>query len=165
MQYCEFSGTSISADAKAQLQAALPHVMIDVRGAARLGIAGLQAGGNGGAQVTEVQPGTAAAKAGIQPNDLITEISGVPVENFAALTAEIAKAKPGDSVKLKVLRQPPLQPIPAGNQPPVVPPPTPLELTVTFEPWNDTQAINPNTPSPLGGMPVGMPPGVIINRR
>jgi serine protease Do len=90
--------------------------------------------------VGQVDPGTAAEKAGLLPNDVITMIQGVEVSDFESLTREIAKAKPGDSVVLKVLR-----PNPVG-QPAVA-----VELTVKFAEWNDERPVNPNEPSPLGG--------------
>ena len=161
IQRVEFYGTPISDDALARLREALPHAMIDVRGGARLGIAGSQM--PGGAGVAEVQPGTAAEKAGLMPNDLITEIAGVPVADFDSLTKEIAKKKAGDTVVLKVIRTGQMlgQPQPRAAQP--------IEITVRFEEWNDQQAVNPNAPSPLSGMPLGMPgglpAGMLINRR
>jgi hypothetical protein len=159
IQKVEFYGTAISDEARIRLRSALPHLLIDVRGGARLGIAGpALPGAMNGATVGEVQPGTAAEKAGLQMGDVIVEIGGVAVKDFDALTKEIAKAKPDDIVPLKVLR--PSQPL---GQP--QPQAKPLEITVKFEPWNDVQAVNPNAPSPLGGVPMGMPTGVFINRR
>jgi hypothetical protein len=154
LQRIEFYGTPISEESLAKLRAAMPtEVLIDVRSGARLGIAGELI--PGGAGVREVQPGSAAEKAGLAPGDVITEISGVAVADFDALTREIAKAQPGDAVRLKVLR---------GVQPGQAPP-APIEVEVKFDQWGDDQAVNPGAPSPLGGVPLGMPTRVFINRR
>jgi membrane-associated protease RseP (regulator of RpoE activity) len=155
MQRVEFYGTKISSEALAKLRETLPPgTVIDVRGGARLGIAG-QPVGVGGAGVGAVDPGTAAEKAGLMPGDIITEIEGVAVADFEALTKEIAKCEAGDSITLKVLR-----PSPTGQ-----PMGSPMTLTVTFARWGDEEAVNPTAPSPLGGTPLGMPTRVLINRR
>lgn len=56
------------------------------------------------ARIEYVQPGSAAAKAGIQPGDVIRTFGGKPVSNYASLVALIAKKKPGDKVKITVQR-------------------------------------------------------------
>jgi hypothetical protein len=152
LQRIEFYGTPASPGVVEHLHKLMPHVLVDIRGGARLGIA---AGPDmpGGAQVGEVQPGTAAEKAGLMRDDVITEFGGVAVADFKSLTAEIAKAKPGDSVKLRVLR-----PNPMGQ------PLVPIEITVEFAEWNDEQAVNPGEGNPLGGLPLGMPSRMNINR-
>lgn len=152
LQRIEFYGTPASSEVVEHLHSLMPHVLVDIRGGARLGIA---AGPDmpGGAQVGEVQPGTAAEKAGLMRDDVITEFGGVAVADFKSLTAEIAKAKPGESVKLKVLRPNPL------GQPLV-----PIEITVEFAEWNDELPVNPGVGSPLGGLPLGMPSRMNINR-
>jgi S1-C subfamily serine protease len=155
LQRVEFYGTKISDESLAKLRELLPPAtVIDVRGPARLGIAGTPAV-VGGAGVGAVDPGTAAEKAGLIPGDIITEIQGVAVADFEALTREIAKCEAGDSISLAVLR-----PSPGGQ-----PMPKPITLTVTFARWGDEEAVNPSAPNPLGGAPLGMPARVLINRR
>lgn len=57
-----------------------------------------------GALIGEVVPGSPAEKAGLLPDDIITDIDGKPLaENFTLADAVAAK-KPGDALKMKVFR-------------------------------------------------------------
>ncbi len=152
VQRVEFFGTKVSDEALAKLAESLPHAVVDVRGGARLGIQGQEVAG--GAGISGVQPGTAAAKAGLVPGDVITQIGDVVVGDFSALTREIAKANVGDSVVLTVLR-----PGAAGQ------PLASVQVTVTFEPWNDETPVNPTGGSPLGSPVPRMPTPVFMDRR
>ncbi|MEA3335453.1 MAG: PDZ domain-containing protein [Chloroflexota bacterium] len=58
-----------------------------------------------GAVVTEVLAESAAALAGLQSADVITEIDGEPVSGPDAIIETIAGMEPGDSVELTVVRQ------------------------------------------------------------
>jgi serine protease Do len=58
----------------------------------------------GGALVANVQPDSPAAAAGIKPGDVITAVSGQAVTNPRELAIDIADIKPGDAVKLEVIR-------------------------------------------------------------
>jgi periplasmic serine protease, Do/DeqQ family len=57
-----------------------------------------------GVIVTDVVKGSPAEKAGIRTGDLILEIDGREVKNSIQLRAYVQSKKPGDKVKLKVLR-------------------------------------------------------------
>jgi Do/DeqQ family serine protease len=57
-----------------------------------------------GVIVTDVVNGSPAEKAGIKSGDLILEIDGKEVKNSIQLRAYVQSKKPGDKVKLKVLR-------------------------------------------------------------
>ncbi len=57
-----------------------------------------------GALVATVSPGGAAAKAGVEPGDVITEFNGRPVPNRDDLVKMVIGTKPGTSVPIKVLR-------------------------------------------------------------
>jgi Do/DeqQ family serine protease len=57
-----------------------------------------------GVIVTDVVKGSPAEKAGIKSGDLILEIDGREVKNSIQLRAYVQSKKPGDKVKLKVLR-------------------------------------------------------------
>ena len=57
-----------------------------------------------GALVASVTPGGAAAKAGMQPGDVIVEYNGRPVPNRDELVKMVVVTKPGTTVPLKVLR-------------------------------------------------------------
>lgn len=55
-------------------------------------------------RVARVLPGTAAEKAGIQVDDVITRFDGQKIETGDDLRAQIAKKKPGDEVTVEVRR-------------------------------------------------------------
>jgi S1-C subfamily serine protease len=57
-----------------------------------------------GARVHSVMEGSAAARAGILPGDVITEIEGVTLHSFDHLRRIVYSRKPGEAVKLKVRR-------------------------------------------------------------
>ena len=57
-----------------------------------------------GAIVTEVTPGGAALKAGMEPGDVIIQYNGRPVKNNDELVKMVVATKPGTSVQVKVLR-------------------------------------------------------------
>jgi len=59
---------------------------------------------NGGIMISIVTPGGPAAKAGLQPQDVIVAIDGNPVKNGDALVAIISAKKPGTTVRLTYLR-------------------------------------------------------------
>jgi putative serine protease PepD len=64
----------------------------------------LTTGGRDGALIQEVAPDSPAAKAGIQPGDLVVSVDGKAIENYSEMIAAIRAHKPGDQVTLKVVR-------------------------------------------------------------
>ncbi|MBY0611540.1 MAG: Do family serine endopeptidase [Beijerinckiaceae bacterium] len=58
-----------------------------------------------GALVDTVQPGTAAAEAGLKSGDVITEINGMEVKDARDLSRHVAAFKPGEKVKLTYVRK------------------------------------------------------------
>jgi serine protease Do len=58
-----------------------------------------------GALVDEAQPDTPAAKAGLQPGDVITAVNGNSVKDSRALAREISAMAPDSSAKLDILRK------------------------------------------------------------
>jgi serine protease Do len=58
-----------------------------------------------GALVAEPQPNSPAAKAGLQPGDVITGVNGTAVKDARDLARQIAGQAPGRSVKLDMLRK------------------------------------------------------------
>ncbi len=72
---------------------------VDAALAESLGLAKAQ-----GALVAAVQKGSAAARAGIEPGDVILGIDGKAVDRSTELPPRVAAAKPGSEVKLDVWR-------------------------------------------------------------
>ncbi|UQU65978.1 trypsin-like peptidase domain-containing protein [Couchioplanes caeruleus] len=68
-----------------------------------LGVSVTEAEG-GGAVVSAVNPGSAAAKAGIEQGDVITAVNGKTVDDSDDLIAAIQSGKVGDSVSVKFTR-------------------------------------------------------------
>jgi len=61
-------------------------------------------GSPSGVYITSVVPGGPAAKAGLQPGDIITAIEGKPVTSTTDLAAITLTNKPGDTVKVQYAR-------------------------------------------------------------
>jgi len=57
-----------------------------------------------GAIVASVEPGSPAAKAGLEQYDVITEINGQPVKDMSDLRFKIADIEPGKKAVMKVIR-------------------------------------------------------------
>ena len=57
-----------------------------------------------GVVVSDVDSGSGAALAGIKPNDVIRQIDNIEVRRMADLTGYIGSKRPGDMVRVKVLR-------------------------------------------------------------
>ena len=57
-----------------------------------------------GALISDVAPGRAAAKAGLQPGDVIVEYSGRPVPDNEGLVSMVIATKPGTTVPVTVIR-------------------------------------------------------------
>lgn len=60
--------------------------------------------GTKGALVQSVQPKSPAAKAGLQPGDVVVGVNGKPVETSAQLTRTVSSVLPGGKLTLSVLR-------------------------------------------------------------
>ena len=58
-----------------------------------------------GAQLYQVSPGSPAAAAGLQCNDLVVAVNGKPVHTSSALVAAVRAGVPGQDVRLTVQRQ------------------------------------------------------------
>jgi len=104
----QFYGTGISDDLLAALTAKLPNARIDVRKGGKLGVAGQPM--IGPCVITHVQEGSAAAKAELQIGDVVLSIDGTAVANFEALTTEVGRHGPGDTITLEIDRTVPGEP-------------------------------------------------------
>ena len=69
-----------------------------------------------GAYVTRVEPGSAAANAGIQPKDMIIQLGDTKVTGITTLTRALRNFKAGDTTTITIIR--------SGNQ---------MELTITLD--------------------------------
>ncbi|HTS52322.1 MAG TPA: DegQ family serine endoprotease, partial [Burkholderiales bacterium] len=58
-----------------------------------------------GALVSTVEAGSPAAKAGVEPGDVILKFNGQRVDNSAQLPVQVAQIKPGTTVSLELLRK------------------------------------------------------------
>jgi serine protease Do len=56
------------------------------------------------AVILQVNPGSPAEKAGLKPGDIIEKFNKVTAANFDELRTEILKTRPGDEVKLAIVR-------------------------------------------------------------
>lgn len=59
---------------------------------------------HGGALVASVSPDSPAAKAGLEPGDVIEQVNGQKVGNPRELAADVAGVKPGEEAKLEIVR-------------------------------------------------------------
>ncbi len=58
-----------------------------------------------GALVSEVEPGGAAARAGIQSGDVIVSVNGTPIAHGEDLPRNVARNPPGSDIKVGVIRK------------------------------------------------------------
>jgi serine protease Do len=58
-----------------------------------------------GALVSAVSPGGAAAKAGLEPGDVIIAYNGRPVKNSNELVSAVTATRPGTSVPVRIMRE------------------------------------------------------------
>ncbi|MEJ7913826.1 MAG: PDZ domain-containing protein, partial [Chitinophagaceae bacterium] len=58
-----------------------------------------------GVYITGVQPGSAAASAGLKEGDVIQSIDGITLSSSSEFSERIARHKPGDEIKLTYLRK------------------------------------------------------------
>ena len=80
------------------------RIGVEVRPIPRDGFEDFGLKSRSGALVGRVVPGGAAARAGIEPGDVITEFNGRPVSNTSELVNMVTATKPGTSVPLKLVR-------------------------------------------------------------
>jgi S1-C subfamily serine protease len=58
----------------------------------------------GGTWIVKVKPDGAARRAGVGPDDVIAAIDDAAIANTAALVAALGARKPGDKVRLRIIR-------------------------------------------------------------
>jgi serine protease Do len=74
------------------------HPWIGVQGTDLPGDESQVLGVHGGAKVQGVEQGSPAAKAGLDSDDVITEVDGQEVESMPGLAVEVRRHDPGDQV-------------------------------------------------------------------
>lgn len=121
VQRIDLYGSGIPEAAMAKLAAALPDAVIDVRKGGRLGVSSLAFGGP--CEITHVQPGSAAAKAGVEVGDVVVAVNGEPIASFEALTQRVARHDAGDVLTLSIAR-----PAAGGG-------PEQFDCSVTLDAW------------------------------
>ncbi|MCR5872950.1 Do family serine endopeptidase [Phenylobacterium sp. J426] len=57
-----------------------------------------------GAIVADLTPGGPSARAGLQVGDIVTSINGQAIRSSSELTRQVARARPGDQLRLEVVR-------------------------------------------------------------
>ncbi|HLZ76454.1 Do family serine endopeptidase [Phenylobacterium sp.] len=62
-------------------------------------------GSQKGAIVSDTVPGGPSARGGLQSGDVIVSVNGVAIKTSTELTREVAKAKPGDTLRLDAIRE------------------------------------------------------------
>ena len=95
-------GVGLSDAAIRQLKQRLQETEIDIRKGGKLGIAGMPLQGQ--CVIAGIQPGSSAEKAGLLPQDVITEINGTAISDFGACTRIIGEHKPGEEISMVIER-------------------------------------------------------------
>lgn len=101
VQLLKLYATEITDEGQRRLQAALPGTQIDRRHGALLGVTGVP--DPNGCRIA-VRAGTAAERAGIETEDVIVSVNGEAVADLTALIAIIGKQKPGNRIRVSLLR-------------------------------------------------------------
>lgn len=134
------------------IRTAPPGLEFDVRKSALLGVRGDTNHRN--ALVANVEPESAAHKAGIRKGDLIVSLEGVQIRDFKHLTEQIAKCEGGDSVSVTIAR-------PVVGQAER----EELALTVKFDRWGEKQRELPDPTAQIQLENVLKPRGISLDRR
>jgi S1-C subfamily serine protease len=83
-----------------QIQQGTSSPTIQLGSPALLGVSAVDAPAGAGALVQQVRPNTPAADAGIETNDVITQVDGQSVQSASALNAALGTHRPGDRVTI-----------------------------------------------------------------
>jgi serine protease Do len=99
-------------------------------------------GAQKGAIVSDLVPGGPSARGGLLAGDVVVSINGASIKTSTELTREVAKAKPGDTLRLDVIRE--------GKH-------RPVEIRSGIRPSEKELASNDNTPGGDRSNPVTPP--------
>jgi serine protease Do len=100
-------------------------------------------GSQKGAIVSDTVPGGPSARGGLQPGDVIVSVNGATVKTSTELTREVAKARPGDVLRMDVVRE--------GHH-------RTVEVRSGIRPSEHELALNDNTPKGRGENAPATPP-------
>jgi len=104
LEELELYGTDIAREAVDRLLDHVEEGAIDYRrGGGFLGV-GCTLHGDGGCRITSVEPGTAAANAGLRAGDHIVRLGECKQPTFEQLTAEIGYHRPGEKIEVELVR-------------------------------------------------------------
>ena len=81
------------------------YIGIASQSVARYKLEGIDVGVDSGIVIAEVEPGSPAADAGLKKTDIVVSIQGKKIDSPEGLKKEMYKYKPGDKVKLGVVRE------------------------------------------------------------
>lgn len=98
------SDSGVTEEGLKDLQTSIPGLQVHRRARACLGVAGTSDINGRGCMVSQVIPNSAAARAGFEVQDLIQTFDGRPVTDFDKLIELIGSTKPGDEIKVEVIR-------------------------------------------------------------
>ncbi len=102
LAYLQLFDTKVTPAAVDAVKSKHPEAVVYVRNQALLGVAAENHAA--GVSVILVQPGSAAANAGIVNGDVIATLDGQPLPDFDRLTARIAQHQPGDKIEIEIIR-------------------------------------------------------------
>lgn len=102
LETLQLYGTGVSDDDVSALASRFPNIEIDVRKGGKLGVGGQRL--IGPCQITQVQSGSAADRAGIQIGDVVLSMDGEAIRNFDGLTEFVGRHGPGDEIEVEIER-------------------------------------------------------------
>ncbi len=102
LTYLQLFDTKVTLAAVNALKERHPDAVVYLRNQAKMGVGGENHAA--GVLVQQVEPGSAAAAAGIVANDIIASIDGHALPDFDRLTAHISQHRPGDKVDVEIIR-------------------------------------------------------------
>ena len=98
----KLSGCKYPFPAYKRLAKLRPDIYVEFTTTAFLGVRSVP--GESRCVISDVVPDSAAEKAGVQPEDMIVEVNGYEISEFNDLRAHIALHKPGDDLRLSIVR-------------------------------------------------------------
>jgi serine protease Do len=112
----------------------------------------------GGAVIREVEPGSPAARAGLQPGDVVVAVDNTPVPDSNSFKLRVSRTPPGTPLHMKVLRD--------GSPRDITVTPIKRPETTAKEQGSDNTAPEGGTPTALRGLAVdNLTPDIALQLR